>query len=265
MYSLNPNHPESATAPVVGITQSFAPASHLPTHIHRKAQLVYTTQGVMHLSTGDGHWVLPSWRALWIPPGVEHSLKCHVPISVRALYFQPDVMQLATPGCLVLNITPLARELIVRATELPWDYTRDSRQWRLIRVLMDELQALNAAPLHLPMPRDSRARRLCEALRRHPGDPATLSTWSSRVGASERTLARVFRRETGMSFSTWRQQLRIQIGIERLALGMSVTTVAHELGYENPSSFIAVFRRIFGVTPKSYFREPDMTTGDTLV
>jgi len=38
-----------------------------------------------------------------------------------------------------------------------------------------------------------------------------------------------------------------------LASGMAVTTIALDLGYENVSVFIAMFRRTFGVTPAKYF------------
>lgn len=73
------------------------------------------------------------------------------------------------------------------------------------------------------------------------------------AGASARTLARIFREETGMTFGHWRQQIRLLAALERLAGGEAVTIVALECGYESPSSFIAMFRRALGVTPGKYF------------
>ncbi|MFO7857785.1 MAG: helix-turn-helix transcriptional regulator [Ectothiorhodospiraceae bacterium] len=246
---------DQAEAPVVGLTDTFTPERYLPSHTHDKAQLLYTTDGVMLLSTSEGDWVLPPQRALWIPPGIAHSLACNKAMSVYALYVQPGVIRFEQDGCRVLDVTPLLRELIRRAVELPWAYGRDTAAWRLTQVLADELTALDSAPLHLPWPRDPRARAVCERLQQSPGDNQTLAEWSRETGASERTLARLFRSETGMSFGLWRQQLRLNSAVERLAEGESVTAIAMELGYDTTSSFIAAFKRVFGVTPGAYFTD----------
>ena len=73
------------------------------------------------------------------------------------------------------------------------------------------------------------------------------------AGASERTLARLFRSETGMTFAAWRQQLRLIRALELLAEGTAVTEVALAVGFDSPSSFIAMFRRSLGTTPSRYF------------
>src|SRR5258707_426568 len=80
-----------------------------------------------------------------------------------------------------------------------------------------------------------------DTLRGDPGDPRTLADWARIAGASARTLERVFERETKLSFGAWRQQARLLRGLEQLASGETVTSVALELGYETPSSFIAMF------------------------
>ncbi|MFJ7111440.1 helix-turn-helix domain-containing protein [Pseudomonas sp. NPDC098740] len=59
--------------------------------------------------------------------------------------------------------------------------------------------------------------------------------------------------ETGFTFSQWRRRARLLRALERLAAAVPVTTIALELGYENVSAFIAMFRRTFGVTPGRYF------------
>jgi AraC-like DNA-binding protein len=112
------------------------------------------------------------------------------------------------------------------------------------------------APLHLPQPRDPRLRAVTGALLRDPGDARSLTAWSRHAGASARTLARGFLRETGMGFGAWRQQARLLRALELLAEGEPVTRVALELGYAGPSAFIAMFRRALGATPGRYFRAP---------
>ena len=123
---------------------------------------------------------------------------------------------------------------------------------RLIAVLVDEVLMLESPPLHLPAPRDPRLRSITDVLVDDPSDPRGPSEWSKMVGASERTLARLFVKETGMGFREWRQQLRLLKAIERLAGGEDVTSVALDLGYRSPSAFIAMFKRVLGETPGRY-------------
>jgi AraC-like DNA-binding protein len=127
------------------------------------------------------------------------------------------------------------------------------RHERQMGVLPDRLILLLQEPLPLPEPRDSRARAAAEALKRQPGDRRTLREIAREVGASERTLERLFVRETGLNFTTWRLRLRMLAALECLAAGESVGSTAITVGYKNPSSFIAAFRTTFGSTPARYF------------
>lgn len=68
---------------------------------------------------------------------------------------------------------------------------------------------------------------------------------------SERNLARLFRRETGSSFRSWRLHRRMQAAYDRLKQGESVTSVSLECGYSSLSAFIGAFKRLFERTPGS--------------
>ena len=127
------------------------------------------------------------------------------------------------------------------------------RKARIAALIVDELRTAAVAPLHLPLPADPRAAKVTRALQSDPSDQRSLAGFAKSCGASPRTLARIFRRETGLSFGAWRQQLRLLRALERLAKGDAVTMIALELGYESPSAFIAMFGRAFGVTPGRYF------------
>jgi AraC-like DNA-binding protein len=102
------------------------------------------------------------------------------------------------------------------------------------------------------MPADPRLRRIVQSLITDPADQRDLDEWANVVGASKRTLTRLFPAQTGMTFRTWRQQRRLLRALELLASGKNVTTVGLELGYENTSAFIAMFRRCLGQTPTQY-------------
>lgn len=123
----------------------------------------------------------------------------------------------------------------------------------MLTVIMDQIRSMRIAPLELPIPGDVRLNRIYKRLSINPGDRRTLEHWGREVGATGRTLTRLFRREIGMSFSQWRQQLRILEALKRLAIKEPVTTIAIDLGYDSPSAFIAMFKMTFGKTPGQYF------------
>ncbi len=222
-------------------------------HSHPRAQLVYASSGVMTITTPDGSWVVPPNRALWIPAGVDHHIVMSGPVTMRTLYIAAGAASGLPPACRVVAVSGLLRELVLRAVELPLLYDEAGPAGRIAALIFDELRLLPTVPLHLPSPRDTRLKRLCRILRDHPADARTLDQWGKLVGASARTLARAFAKETGMSFAAWRAQVRLLAALARLAGGEKVTSVALDLGYDSPSAFIAMFRRQLGVTPSRYF------------
>lgn len=227
------------------------PAGHIvPWHHHDRAQLLYALSGIMTVTTEVGRWTVPPQQAVWIPAEVSHGVHMPCPVSMRSLYIRPDVAALLADECKVVEVTPLLRELIDRLVSRPHSNTQQLD--RLMGVLVDEVNLLRSPPLHLPAPRDQRLRRITEELINNTADERDLETWSRTVGASSRTLARLFKKETGLGFREWRQQLRLLKAIELLAIGEDVTSVALSLGYQSPSAFISMFRRALGTTPGRY-------------
>jgi AraC-like DNA-binding protein len=123
-----------------------------------------------------------------------------------------------------------------------------------MRLILDELTTLPTLPLHLPQPADPRIKIVCSTLQRDPGDGSTLSDWSVRLNLDEKTIQRLFNRETGMTFGQWRQQARLLLALERIAVGEKIIDVAGELGYDSPSAFTAMFKKQFGKTPSKFFK-----------
>jgi AraC-like DNA-binding protein/mannose-6-phosphate isomerase-like protein (cupin superfamily) len=240
--------------PLVAHAARYADGERIPRHRHPVAQLIHAWQGVMSVRTDQGSWVVPPQRAVWVPPGVVHSIRMRGRVEMCTVYLEPRRVPDAPSGCCVVQVTPLLRELILRAAGFAPAAAETGPEARVAALLVDEIRAAPVAPLHLPEPRDPRLRAVTRALLRDPGDARSLSAWARQAGASARTLARGFLRETGMGFGVWRQQARLLRGLELLAEGEPVTGVALELGYAGPSAFIAMFRRSLGATPGRYFR-----------
>lgn len=222
-------------------------------HFHSVNQLICPGVGVLQVSTDHGSWAVPGHRAVWIPAGVPHAHRAHGPSELRCLTFAADVNPLALDRPTVLAVTPLLREVI--AVLSGPDAPAGRRRGTLEQVALDELAEAPSFGRLLPAPADPRLRDVAALLTADPADPRTLAGLGAAVGASERTLSRLFRRETGMSFPQWRAQLRLQHALTLLAAGRSVTATAAECGYATPSSFIEAFRLAFGSTPGRHLRD----------
>ena len=228
-------------------------------HRHRRAQLIYAETGVMSVTAEDGMWIIPPERAVWVPPAEPHRVQARTDLGMRNLFVMAGARADLPRGCTVVTVAPLMRELIREAGRIDPAYDPADADGRLMAVLLDRIETLPATPLHLPSARDPRVRRITAALTDDPADNRTLAQWSKTAGGSARTLARLFKRDTGMTFGAWRQQARLLAALERLAAGHAVTSVALDLGYDSPSAFTAMFRRAFGITPGRYFRTSDQT------
>ena len=207
----------------------------------------------MEIRAGRGLWLVPQGRALWMPPRFVHELHARGEVSLRTLYLSPEW----PPAKLGAEpkgyaVTPLLRELIVRAVATPSDEVNGKRYARLIAVLRDELSESLADELSITMPQDPRLERACKIILADPGATRSLSDLAILAGASPRTLIRLANKELGCSFSVWRQQARILSAVPMLVAGEAVTSTALTLGYETPSAFAAMFKRFIGASPRVF-------------
>jgi AraC-like DNA-binding protein len=213
-------------------------------HDHTEQQLVYPSSGLLIVSTSGGSWVVPPQRAVWLPAAVAHAHQAYGATQVRTVAFGVDVNPLGLTQPTVLSVSRLLRELIIAITDdpaRPLDEQRD-----LKRVALHQLKPAPALQFHLPQPGDERLRDVTAILAEDPGSDRTLGELGRAVGAGERTLSRLFRAETGMTFPQWRAQLRLHHSLTLLASGLSVTATAVACGYSTPSAFTAAFHATFG-------------------
>src|SRR5713226_1881110 len=231
------------------------PAGHvIPLHFHDRDQLVYASRGVMTVRTSDGAWVVPTHRAVWIPAAVPHTITMSGTVAMRTLYLRPRLARALPRDCCVVNVSPLLKELILKACTFPALKKTIKWQGRLIHVIIDQFEAIQMVPLQLPNPSDPRALRVAEVLLADPSDRRPLMHICKVAGASRRTVERLFQEDVGMTFGKWRQQLRLMQAMRLLAEGAKVTHAALESGYSTPSGFISMFRKTLGTTPTMYFK-----------
>lgn len=266
--SINADDYQSTRRPVAAMPKDYAPGEEIAPHSHPRAQLLYAVSGVMRITAKEagrtgtwprGIWIVPPQRAVWIPPGRDHAVRMVGPVQMRTLYVEPGAAPGLPAECRVIEVSPLLRELILALMDEPVDYARGSRGEAIARLLLQELVAVEALPLHLPQPRDARLQAVCRQIEARIGEDLPLEEIARDAGMSSRTLARLFRRETGMGFQQWRQQARLAEALARLAAGQPVGQVAADLGYAGTAAFTAMFRRSLGTTPSRYFAPRETT------
>lgn len=227
---------------------------HIAAHSHNKHQLIYAIEGVMVVRSKLGQWTVPPSRGLWMPSGETHEVRCIGPVKMRSVFVRPDGLTSLPAAPRVVGISALLSELIKTSVHIAEPYSEDSREARVMGLMLDELKLLPTLPLHLPQPTDTRIALICSTLQANPGDGSTLSDWSTRLNLDEKTIQRLFRTSTGMTFGQWRQQARLLLALERIAGGEKIIDIAGDLGYESPSAFTTMFKKHFGTTPSQFFR-----------
>lgn len=235
--------------PVTALAGSYPTGSTIPRHHHTRAQLIFGIQGVMLVQAGSGLWVVPPSHALWVPAGMEHSLRMSGQVEMRTIYIDPEHARDGRLECQVLFVSTLLRELIVRAMSIPRMYDERGMDGRIMQLILDEVALLRPQPLGLRMPGDQRLLRLCERVLADLSQPVSIAQLGEEVGLSERSVIRLFPKETGMSFGRWQNQARLMKAFELFDQGRSVTYVALELGYSSPGAFSKMFRRWMGTAP----------------
>ncbi|HEY8049446.1 MAG TPA: helix-turn-helix transcriptional regulator [Ramlibacter sp.] len=245
--------------PVRVRARSMPADTHFEPHRHAWSQLAYCAAGILQVTAqrdlaADDQvtYIVPPSRAVWVAPGARHSVHVLEDAQFRTLYIDASATPAGWTGCRVIVVSPLLRELVTAldAHPLPRD-----REQRLSGLVMDEIAHADLHALGVPMPHaqaDKRLRALCDAVLRAPAQRSTLAEWSRHFGASERTMARLFRDELATTYQQWRQQAILAHALPMLARGMPVNHVAQASGYSSDSAFTAMFKSAMGQPPSAF-------------
>lgn len=243
-----PRRPPSATEPVTVNVRTLPPDVVVPSHHHPWAQLAYPLRGAIRICAAGTAWIVPANRAVWIPPEIDHDVTVLGAVELRTLYISSAAAPLPLDACTVVDVSPLLRALCEAIAE----GVGDTRHHLMMQLALEEMRIARPLSLGLPLPRDRRLKTLCDALMADPADGRGLAEWAEQVGASERTLARLFQSELDTSFGAWRQQLRLARAVDEISRGLPVAQVAATVGYASQAAFSAMFSRALGVPPSRF-------------
>ncbi len=237
---------------IVARRTSYPKGHHIQPHWHQRAQFVFAVAGTMRVRTARHAWIVPPSRALWVPARTVHEVQMHGAVDMHSLYVNDTAGAGMPSSCVVLDVTPLLRELVVRAAALPATYDEHGEDGLLMQLLMAEIRRLPPCALDLPLPESADLTQLCERILADLSTRRPCDLDAGDMNTSTRTLYRRFLRETGITFARWKQQARLLESIRRLAEGVPVTTIAVDLGYESPGAFSTMFRRSLGMAPRAF-------------
>ena len=245
--------PVPPAGPLVSQLGTFAHGQVWPPHVHDQAHLMYTVNGVLEVTTHEGVWYVPPKQAIWIPPRIKHQARANGEATLQVVIIElPSGLTCPQAATRMVLISPLLRELLRCLRRGGAAYSEAELGSHVRALMLAELVFLEETALHLPALADRRLRTIQTSLPADPADDTALATWAQQLHLCSRSLARLFLKETGTSFSTWRQHTRLMLALPRLAAGESVTRVALDLGYASPSAFTRMFRRVLGVSPSEY-------------
>ncbi|WP_241022046.1 helix-turn-helix transcriptional regulator [Burkholderia sp. Ac-20353] len=249
VIDIPPEFAPTSVHPMRVRARQLAASVRIPRHTHAWAQLAYASRGVLRVATAGTTWMVPPSRAIWVPPHVTHEVVIVEEAYLRTLYIDESIVPGGLDACRVVEVTGLLRELIVALDARDLSATRERM---LCELVLDEIGHAEPLPLAVPMPEEKRLRTLCEAVLAQPAHAESLEHWAGEVGASTRTISRLFKQELGVSFSQWRQQALLARAIPLLNQGRPLSHIARELGYQSQSAFSAMFRRAFGESPRAF-------------
>lgn len=257
----------SPQRPVRVRSRSMPVDTHFEPHAHFWAQLAYCASGVLQVTAGhtladqsrsdEVAYIVPPSRAVWIAPGARHYITVLEAAEFRTLYIDASATPEGWQGCRVIVVSPLLRELVHSLDAAAEQSISTARETALMSLVLDEITRADTQALGVPLPHpqsgDKRLRALCQAVLQAPSERATLAERAADIGASERTVARLFRDELGLSYRQWRQQAMLAHALPLLTRGQPVSKVAAASGYASDSAFSAMFKAAMG-QPPSYFQ-----------
>jgi AraC-like DNA-binding protein len=223
-------------------------------HKHPWHQLLLPRNGVLRTRASNTQYYIPSNRAALIPAGCVHESWAITDVKFIGIYVEPTELKGLAEQCCIVELSPFYKQLVYQIVKIASSNpSLSEKEQRLIKVFCDETTEQQPLALDLIIPQDKRLQDIVHSLLNEPGLNTSLVQWANKVGASERTISRLFEKQTGLSFSRWRRKMRLINSLSYIEQNMPIQNVAYKVGYDSPSAFTHCFKKEFGLTPQQYF------------
>ncbi|TKI06113.1 AraC family transcriptional regulator [Martelella alba] len=243
----------SACLPIRGEYVVHEKGTRLADHRHTDAQLTMMRQGTLSVRTAEGLRLVPPGRAIWIACGLPHSVYYSESAKILNVFVAADEAARVRTPCRTFAVTPLLKALLDEVADFARPGRDNSDAGLILSLLIHQLNTADTRrDWFIAYGQDRRLRTAIDAISRQPAENTPLRQLAARAGCSERTLARLFIRETGMNYLHWRDHYRVMCAVERLSRGFSITQVALDMGYGGANNFSTMFARVTGMPPRRY-------------
>ncbi|MBB6387194.1 AraC-like DNA-binding protein [Flavobacterium notoginsengisoli] len=247
---------EDPSIPVIGYTEMVTNEMCI-SHSHPRGQLIYATRGVMNVVVGNHIWVVNPLQGLWLPGGVEHQVTFQKDVNYYSVFIDSSAMAGLPEKSFSFDIPMFLKQLVFKIISFGVDGNLTPPQHRVISVFLDELALIEPSATFLPTTNHERLQKVVELIMDDIASKNTIDYYAELSFMSSRTLSRLFIKELGMNFSDWRTRLKLLEAIKRLGEKQSIKEIAFNLGYENTSAFIYMFKKHLGKTPSNYILEDE--------
>ncbi|MCR9508135.1 helix-turn-helix transcriptional regulator [Vibrio parahaemolyticus] len=221
-------------------------------HQHTWHQIIFPIKGLLQTQTEHYQHLVPHTSALFVPAGVQHESIALSNTIFVGIYLNPEFGATYEPQMRTIALTPFLNELLQEIRRQCEGETSHEEVLHLLAVLHDQILKSNVQTFQLLLPEDRRLKLIFEALTDTPALDWSLKEWGEKVGASERTLSRLFAKEFNTSFLLWRQQIRLIYSLSLLDESLPIQAIADLVGYQNDSSYIKAFKAYFDMTPQQF-------------
>lgn len=218
-------------------------------HQHEHGQILLVEKGILSLTIDHEQWTVAQGCLGWIPPGHTHEATMYGDMTGQLMYIDPSLTHEMPAFPKVGRYDCFQQGLVYRLIQLQ---TQASIAQHYLNVLIHEINTLQDFKWSFALPQDHRALKIALKLMQTPDDKRDQQAWAELGHISIRTMTRLFKTETGLSFSMWKQIIRLHAALRYLSDGETVSNTAMACGYDNVSFFIKIFKEKFGCTP-SYF------------
>lgn len=249
-------------------------------HIHAAFELLLVVSGSIRLYTEPGEERRLSASDVAIVHGWQpHATQAlGAPNCVLALQFDPSAarhdphfsrrrfdLAAAVDGEVLTQLRALAAKILIetRMKRAAWQLEVEALLLQLMALLVRKLpHRLEPAAAEVATPYDERnlsvhMQNAATFIRRNSAGPVSLKQVAAANGVSAGYLSRLFRNETGGSFSNFVTQVRLLRSLDLLAAPNppKILSVALECGFPNVKSFNLAFRRAFDCVPTEWRRK----------
>lgn len=223
-------------------------------HAHPESELILNIKGNVSCLINNTIWIIPQQCALFIPGNVIHQTRCTANTEYCLIFVNPERIRLSDT-CSFFRMSSLLKEMVLYMSKMPVNYYENTADLLFSNATLNTLEQLQAAGFSMPIPYTEKLSMIADALMVNPAERTTLQQWAKKMGMSDRSLARLVIKETGLTFGQWRQQFQITTALRKLESGDSIQQIAWDLGYESVTAFISMFKKNFGKPPKKYLAE----------